>query len=681
MSKDNIAEKSDPTGRLLDLLGGLAVALTFILPLKFGMMAGLPETATAMPTSAMELFYFSWPYFVFSSFYALLLIGVAIHAIVTKQGFRLDYGMIIVGSWVLLLLSSLIGFSRASTFDFPLIQLTLFLGVASLAVAVHQILAIRPNLRIWFINAIVASTVLIVLFGLNQYFSGFKETLNYVHAKEMESGVKVSADMLSRLRETRVFATFSICNSLGAHLVLTIPLCVWAMLSKSSTLKTVITTLGVFLLYISPSLNLSRAGFFIVAFPTLVIVALTLSKFPGKNRRLISLIVLVPVLGVMLFVFRHTNSRGAFLAAGFAILILAALSPVKLKTKSIGVVAALLFVVPFLFTDILDRSLRSMYFRFDYYLAAIKMFVSQPFTGVGWGDFFHEYMRMKEVPGSEAPHTPHNFVLSFASQCGIAGFAASLWVMAAPVVLWWRRRKIVGIDWFNVVVLAGWFAWCVHSLIDFNIQVPGTIGVAVVLLLLLKTDRESRDSENGQASEREDGAADAIEEEENPNQGDKSESKTRRSTSKVYLVVGVLLALSTLLISFERYRVEAKLTRLMSACGMSVAGSREAKNISNAELDVFLTDCVKVAPYSPFPWICAGNYAQRMGRWGKSEYFFKEALKRAPERASVYYHLFMAETALGKFKAANHSLEKAAELFPNAYGPILEKFRNNESHF
>ncbi|MCK5845032.1 MAG: hypothetical protein KAG97_10010, partial [Victivallales bacterium] len=327
-SKKTLNEKV--VGRALDALGVVAVVLVFILPLKFGMMTGLPEVATAMPTSLMELLYFSWPYFVFSTFSALLLLGVAACAAFSGKGFNLNFGISIAGSWILLLLSSIVGFYSASTLDFPLIQLALFLGAASLAMAIHQILALRPNLRIWFINAIVASTVLIVLFGLNQYFSGFEDTLNYVYAREMESGVKVSGNMLSRLRETRVFATFSICNSLGAHLVLTIPVCIWAMLSKSSSLKTVIVTLGLFLLYISPSLQLSRAGFFILAFPTLTIVALTLSKFPEKNRKLISLIVLVPVTGMMLFVFRYTNSRGAFLAAGFAILALAAMSPVKL---------------------------------------------------------------------------------------------------------------------------------------------------------------------------------------------------------------------------------------------------------------------------------------------------------------------------------------------------------------
>jgi hypothetical protein len=443
------------------------------------------------------------------------------------------------------------------------------------------------------------------------------------------------------------------------------------MLSKSSSLKTVVVTLGLFLLYAAPSLHLSRAGFFILAFATLTIVSLTLSRFPEKKRRLFSLIILIPIGGMMLFVFRHTNSRGAFLAAGVAILALAAMSPVSVKSKLIGCGAAFFLMVPFLFTDILDRSLKSMYFRFDYYLAAIKMFVSHPFTGVGWGDFFHEYMRIKGVPGSEAPHTPHNFVLSFASQTGIAGLAASLWVMVAPLFVCWRRRKVVGLDWFNAVVLASWIAWCVHSLIDFNIQVPGTLGVAVVLLLLLNTTRENRESAITTAeSDR-----NASDTEDPEDIDDAAREVTLKSTSRASLVIGVILALTTLFVSFERWRAESKFTKLMSACGMGVAGSREMTTLSNAELDFLLEECVKVAPYSPFPWICAGNFAQRERKWGKSEYFFKEALKRTPKRGSVYYHLFMAEVALGKFKEASHSLEKAADCFPNAYAPKLKEYR------
>ena len=669
--------------RAIDALGGVAVVLVFILPLKFGMMTGLPEVATAMPTSLMELLYFSWPYFVFSTFSALLLLGIAVCSVISGTGFKLNFGISIVGSWFILLLSSVVGFYNASTLDFPLIQLTLFLGVASLALAIHQILALRPNLRIWFINAVVASTVLIVLLGLNQYFSGFEDTLNYVYAQEMRSGVKVSGNMLSRLRETRVFSTFSICNSLGAHLVLTIPVCIWAMLTKSSSLKTVIVTLGLFLLYISPSLELSKLGFFILAFPTLVTVALTLSRFPEKNRKLISLVVVLPVAGMMLFVFRYTNSRGAFLAAGFAILALATMSPVKLKAKLIGGGAALLLMLPFLFTDILARSLKSMYYRFDYYLAAMKMFANHPVVGIGWGDFFHEYTRIKGVPGSEAPHTPHNFILSFASQAGIAALAASFWVMAAPVVLCWRRRTLGGSDWFNAVVLASWGAWCAHSLVDFNIQVPGTIGVAVVLLLLLNTSCETRGSPIPQSSEERDGTpGDTVESKDFVGEDERERGNTHLVASWAWLLLGAVLALTTLLVSYDRGKVETKFTRLMSACGMSVAGSREAIQLSGTELDVLLTDCVRTAPYSPFPWICAGNYAQRMRRWEKSEYFFKEALKHSPERASIYYHLFMSEAALGKYKAASRSLEKAAELFPNAYKPTLEKFREQmDSNF
>jgi hypothetical protein len=234
---------------------------------------------------------------------------------------------------------------------------------------------------------------------------------------------------------------------------------------------------------------LTGAGFFILAFATLSLVALILTRFPERKRVLISVVLLFPVLALLLFVFRHTNSRGAFLAISVAFLMAAMMAPVKKnKMKMIGIGFVLLLIVPFLFTDILERSLKSMYFRFDYYWAAIKMFFHHPFVGVGWGDFFHEYMRLKTVPGSESPHNPHNFILNFASQAGLMGLGASLWVVVAPFILCWRFRGNREFNWLNAAILTGWLAWCVHSLIDFNIQVPGTVGVGIVLLLLLDVD-------------------------------------------------------------------------------------------------------------------------------------------------------------------------------------------------
>ena len=656
-------DKKKAVVRAWDALGWFAVTLVFLLPLKFGMMAGLPEVATAMPSNIMELFYFSWPYFIFSLSSGMLLAGVIICDLVSRDGFKLNSNLPTALSWSVLFLVVPIGFYEASTLDFPLIQSDLFIGFACLALAVHQILARKPELRMWFVNAIVASTLLVALFGLQQYLSGFKETLNYVYSREMANGVAVNPDMLSRLRETRVYSTFSICNSLGAHLLLTLPLCVWAVLSKTSTVKTVVATLAVYLLYASTSMNLTRFGFFLLAFSTLVVSALVLTRLPEKGHKALNRLLLAVFLGLTLFVFRHTNSRGAFLSAGAAILAAAAFSPLKIKTKLIGGGAALLLVIPVLFTDILARSLKSMYFRFDYYLAALKMFAAHPITGVGWGDFFHEYMRIKGVPGSEAPHTPHNFILSFAAQTGIAGLAASLLVIGTPFLGYMRRLKLrMRPDWRETAILAGWLGWCAHSLIDFNIQVPGTVGMATVMLLLLPLN--NADSANP------DSDSDAGE----PRAKIISSSNSKHSF--ILMSLAAILAAAAITFSLSRWNFESKQTRLMTTCGMTMMGSVEKRIPSNSEVDALLNACVQIAPRSPFPWICAGNSAQRLGEWERSRYFFKEAVKRAPERASAYYHLFLAEMALGDRKAAAENIEKAAELFPNAYAPTLKKFRS-----
>jgi tetratricopeptide (TPR) repeat protein len=229
------------------------------------------------------------------------------------------------------------------------------------------------------------------------------------------------------------------------------------------------------------------------------------------------------------------------------------------------------------------------------------------------------------------------------------------------------------VDWLNNVVLAGWLAWCVHSLIDFNIQVPGTVGVAVVLLLLLKTVRAERPKSGGEESpdaNKENATATRV--------GGEFGSGVETGTikSRLFSATAAILAAATITLSLDRWTVETNQSGFMAACGVGVMRKVDWTPPSDAEFDALLEKCVKAAPYSPFPWICAGNYFQRMREWGRSKYYFKEAVKRSPARASVHYHLFLARAALGEFEKASRSIDKAAELFPNAYARIAKEYKN-----
>ena len=64
--------------------------------------------------------------------------------------------------------------------------------------------------------------------------------------------------------------------------------------------------------------------------------------------------------------------------------------------------------------------------RADYIARASEMMLANPLCGTGWGDFFHDYTKIKKIDSAEAPHTPHNFLLALGSQCGFPGFLIAL---------------------------------------------------------------------------------------------------------------------------------------------------------------------------------------------------------------------------------------------------------------
>jgi len=641
-----------------------AVFLTFLLPLKFGMMTGVPEVATALPSDIIAILLVFWPPMLFSLLSSLLLLGVLLTtpSLGEKRGGRIGGTLLIPLSWLLLFLSVLPGFINASTLDFPIIQTGVFAGFAAFALAVYRLIDLRPELKIWLINAIVLSTVLTLFLALNQYLYGFKETLDYIYSKEVETGNKVSESMMSRLLQTRLFATFSICNSLAAHIILTLPICIWGILNSKLILKSVVLLSGVNLLFMVMPPVTSQLLYLPITFIVLFGVSLFIFRFPEKWKRYISIFVLIAVLVLILFILRHTYSRGAFLGLGCAFVFSSLLIPVKLRYKVIFIFFIAICSILLITSDYAERSFASVDVRFDYYSSALKMFMHHPFFGTGWGDFFHEYTKMKTFHGDEAPHTPHNMVLSFASQAGIGGLFASLLVLLAPFYVFYKKAKEYKLSlenpleneenplkWFNIAVITGWCAWAIHSLLDFNIQVPGTVAVGIILVLIMNSSIFKNSKENC---------------------GDEYENLASKGGSK-YLVLWYgcvpLVALTAYLFAYHQLKFESSIVRLKKYANLSVIQSKRAENISDAQFEVLLNRSVAMAQYSPIPWLNAADYARRNNTWGKVEMYLTEALKRAPERASLYYRLYEAQAHLGKRFEAEKNLKKAAELFPHAY--------------
>ncbi len=643
------------------VLALLAVFLVFLLPLKFGMMTGVPEAPVGIPPTLDALIIMFWPPMLFPVFSSLLLMGVIVLCPPLEP--ELNRKLFLPCSWVLLLISTILGFINASMMDFPIIQFAYISGITAFTLSLYRLIEVRPEMKIWLIHAIVLSTVLTAFIGLSQYFFGFQETLEYVKSKELETGGKVGGMMQNRLEQVRVFATFSICNSLAAHLILTLPICIWGILSNKAILKSVIVLSVFSFLYVFTSPNTNQLVFFPVAFICFFIVALILLKFPDEKIKSIALLTVIPVSGLILYILYLTQSRGGLVGLGTSIIFFTIIIPIKIKYKIITILSIIFgsFLVIFKY-DIEGRDLSSIKVRLDYCLRSMEMFCQKPFLGTGWGDFFHEYTKMKTFPNIEAPHNPHNFIMNFASQAGIAGLCAAAFVFILPFYIFFRKVKeykpkhLLKNKWLNIAIITGWCAWAIHSLADFNIQVPGTVAAAITLLLIMNSSPKTSESEEEEY---------------------KAVTGMRKKSFLVIWYGAVpIIALFSLVFSLHQQKFEISLSSFMESCNQQPTLKNKTAMLTDSQLEILLNNCSQSAKYSPLPWISAAKYAGQQGKWAKVEMYSMEALKRSPERASIYYHLAIAQKQLGKHQASLDSFKTAAKLFPINYREIYDKEKN-----
>lgn len=619
--------------RLAGILCVLAAIIIFLLPLKFGGIAGIPEIPF-FPDSIITWIVFSWPpvlFPLFSSVLLLLVLAVSDKAV-------LNFRFIIAIIWTALAFASLLGYINASTKDFPIQYISHFFGLAAFSISIYHLVEIRPDMRKLLINAVVAAAVISTFMGLQQLLWGFKETVDYVYQQELKSGVQISGQLQARIVQTRVFSPFTLCNSLAAHLILVLPLCLVLIWKCRETLKTVIViaaTIGYFFIfeYCSPP------AFIGVSVIYSFIVAVTLFKFPEKLIREISLATIVLYAALMLTILYFTGSRAAVLALGMGIAASIAIFPFPKTVRITSVIMVVIVTAAGLYFINAGRHLGSMAVRLDYFSVAIRIFSDNILCGTGWGDFFHQYTIFKTYPGTEAPHSAHNFILDFASQTGIAGLIASLTALAFPVYV--VLRKIRGTGHYsdhaeNFAIILGWLAWGFHSIADINMQIPGTVATALVMICLLKVPEDSP-----------------------------VRTAVKKWDAAWRLLICFIIAF-TFWISYTRMNGEYLFSQEVKLCEPNYSRSEKKAPPSRDQLELAVRDAADALPYSPFPWASAGTYFQATKNWAASETCFRKALELSPERSSFYHRLFISQMMLGKKQEALESIGKAKSLFPNS---------------
>jgi O-antigen ligase len=177
-------------------------------------------------------------------------------------------------------------------------------------------------------------------------------------------------------------------------------------------------------------------------------VALFIDKF--KNRQSqpsgpLSLITCGVAVAVVVFGLIITRSKGAIAASLIASAMFVAFlyfgNWLKMRKKAILLVCLLFFiaagcaVVAYGLTHERLPGGNSMLVRWQYWLAAAKMYTDHPFTGVGPGNFAHFYTHYKPAAAMESVADPHNFLLSVLTQYGPLGLIGFLAMLFIPL---WR---------------------------------------------------------------------------------------------------------------------------------------------------------------------------------------------------------------------------------------------------
>lgn len=425
---------------------GYLIGLTFLLPLKFGSLAVLPEATSFYPGDLFSWLIINWPAHSFGIFSGVALFAALVVFAPGMRPLRTSGGATALLWCFGLVLVSLIGWINAATIDYAVGETIHLAGIGAYVLAVRLWLRNRPEERRWFCAALAAGACWLIYSGLSQYFVGFAETREFVE-KQIAEGIPISHVMVAKINDDRVFATFVSCNVLAGYLLLLLPVTLYAVWRFAGHFEPV---------------RLSRILLCGLVFSGLVAVLLL------------------------------TRSRAAFLAALLTAGAFAMTLPKRRIYRCIPVIVlALAIVGGAIYIHRAGRGFGSMAERVDYLRSSVKMIAEKPLAGHGWGGFFYRHMELKTTGTDESAHDPHNLVMAFASQTGVIGGAMALAAVLLP--LFWLGRRIFrrggeetpeeGADGFARAVFWGECAFLLHAHMDVDLQIPASMAAAGAMLV------------------------------------------------------------------------------------------------------------------------------------------------------------------------------------------------------
>ena len=396
--------------------------------------------------------------------------------------------LFLLGVWFLrMVLEGRITFLK-TPLDFPILAFSIALIISTIKTVHHQASLEQfyqfmsyPLLYYLFINilrerkeitavisTILAVAILVSLYGIYQNYIALEETREWVRI--YHSG-QFSSQFMSRLGTHKVFSTFVYPPALAGYLSLVFPLAFCFLIYAQSKWMRILS-----------GLTLVSGG---------LCLYFTYSK-GGWVAAFLSVIFLFAIL-----LCRKTQSKGC---------------DYREKIRRYGpliLIFLLILIIPFLFPAIrefllehepfnhLEGFFGSLTVRVNYWRAGLGMLRDYPVFGSGLGTFGTLYAKYKLPQGREV-QLAHNNYLQVWTEMGILGIVSFLWLWAVFLKRGWRlihRLGAVGCRSEAAVAIGcyvGVVAFLIHSLVDFDLYVPG-IAMNVWLFLALITSYEATD--------------------------------------------------------------------------------------------------------------------------------------------------------------------------------------------
>lgn len=442
MAKIKTAEIRQEENFFRKAAGSFFCLLVFLMPLKYGTIAAMPEVSSFYPDRAPDYLIVSWPAASFGVFagIALLMVLAAFPVKARKTDLTLCallFGIapVIAGIWGKIISTSSF-YSQA-----VLCHIT---GVCAFILTAAVLVMYDKVWQKRILYSLGAGTFILTLTAFHQYFFGFEEMKEFAKMQEKD-GIVFSEAIRLKLLDGRVYGAMSSANLLS--------------------------------------------GFMLVAAPILVSCAIISSRRFEPQKLALKLFCAAAVVlgfGTLLM----TKTRGAFLAlAVTAVIWLFSTGKIKRSIKFVmtGVIAAAI-VAGAIYIQYRGRGFGSMGERAGYMKTSLVMLCEKPLAGHGWGEFFYRHMELKTTSSNESAHNPHNIIADFAVHTGgIAGVIA-LSAFIYFIFKLWKRRDEAGL--LEYACLWGSIAGFIHCLGDINTQSPAVISVLLIAILVCQSDPE-----------------------------------------------------------------------------------------------------------------------------------------------------------------------------------------------